>query len=639
MGNDWFGANSDAATAATVAEILSNAVAAGQDDALTWLMNGGNQMQGGLGGWANGASDAWMELSSLSNGVANGGSWLGFGSHNGSETSEYDGFSKQDYMNMMNGLDGSVMGQSWMDQWATEAAYEGFYKGINGPFPPSVPGAGGDPATLATITFVSIEWPVEPQCVIDVTSREAKEWFEANGKSTDDMTTITSVLDGQTDPFNCESVDGQLQTLFNQAGHIDVIQDCIDSPEWAGLIGLLEIISYTGKKMTPGSDDDFKAMDWSWIPDGTTDAELTPEFITNGIEGMPNMPDMPNIGTDIRDVLDTNAGVTSGDSSADSSADASGDTGSTDDGSGDSNSNGVEDGANPYAPATDTSSSSSSGYDTSSSSSSSSYDSSSSSSSSSSYDPSGTSTGTSTGYDGTGSMAGDPHVHVSSASQPTVCFDISDVHLSILNLIADSNTGLRVNGQLFQEGKHTRLERVYIESPSGVMITITTAGVKIEDEQGLVQLFNYQQGDEIFVTDTYIQTVSNNEFSKKNGAYITLPGANGYEIKFHVSIKNGKESMRFEIIDAKGLSTNNLGGIIGESIIPSEYEVDQDGNIHIESRLVPAYETAWDASNNCVVLATDSAITTFMGHRISSYRVKKPFDTITMTVHEDISPK
>merc|ERR1712147_514871 len=327
---------------------------------------GGGQMQSGLGGWAGGASDAWMELSSLSDGVANGGSWLGFGSHNATNSSEYDGFSREDYMNMMNGLGGSVMGSSWMDSWANEAAYDGFYKGINGPFPPAGPaGPAGPAATLPTITFVSIEW------------------FTANGKSTDDLTTITSVLDGQAEPFNCESVDGQLQTLFNQAGHIDVIQDCIDSPEWAGLIGLLEIISYTGKEMTPGSDDDFKAMDWSWMPDGTTDAELTPEFITNGIEGMPNMPDMPNIGTDIRDVLDTNAGITSADSSADSSADASGDS-STDDGSGDSNSNGVEDGSNPYAPATDTSSSSSSGYDTSSSSSSSSsYDSSSSSSSSS----------------------------------------------------------------------------------------------------------------------------------------------------------------------------------------------------------------------------------------------------------------
>ena len=172
-------------------------------------------------------------------------------------------------------------------------------------------------------------------------------------------------------------------------------------------------------------------------------------------------------------------------------------------------------------------------------------------------------------------MAGDPHVHVNSENEPTVCFDITDIHLSILNLISDSNTGLRVNGQLFQEGRHTRLERVYIESPAGIMVTVTTAGVKIEDSEGVVEIFNYLQGDELFVTDTYIQTVSRNEFSKKNGVFVTIPGANGYEIKFHISVKNGKDSMRFEIIDAKGLSTENLGGIIGESILPSEYTVDQ----------------------------------------------------------------
>ena len=236
-------------------------------------------------------------------------------------------------------------------------------------------------------------------------------------------------------------------------------------------------------------------------------------------------------------------------------------------------------------------------------------------------------------------MAGDPHVHVTADGQPTVCFDITDVHLSILNLLSDNNTGLRVNGQLFQEGKHTRLERVFVESPAGVMVTVTTAGVKVEDEQGLVKLFNYLAGDEVFVTDTYIQTVSVREFSKKNGVYITLPGANGYEIKFHVSIKNGKDSMRFEIIDSKGLATSNLGGVIGESIIPAEYQVDTDGNIHIESRIVSADQTTWDSSNNCIQLTTTEAITTFMGHHVNAYRVNQPFGTLTMTVHEDISPK
>ena len=54
------------------------------------------------------------------------------------------------------------------------------------------------------------------------------------------------------------------------------------------------------------------------MPHGTTDADLTPDFITNGINNMipfvgPDMPDMPNIGTDIRDILDDLAGESSGD--------------------------------------------------------------------------------------------------------------------------------------------------------------------------------------------------------------------------------------------------------------------------------------------------------------------------------------
>ena len=80
-------------------------------------------------------------------------------------------------------------------------------------------------------------------------------------------------------------------------------------------------------------------------------------------------------------------------------------------------------------------------------------------------------------------------------------------------------------------------------------------------------MFNFERGAELFVGDTYIQTVSAKGFSKKNGVYLTIPGVNGYEIKFHISVKNGKDSMRFEIIDSKGLSRHSLAGIIGESII------------------------------------------------------------------------
>ena len=100
--------------------------------------------------------------------------------------------------------------------------------------------------------------------------------------------------------------------------------------------------------------------------------------------------------------------------------------------------------------------------------------------------------------------------------------------------------------------------------------------------------------------------------------------------------------MRFEIIDSKGLSRHTLAGIIGESIIPAEYEIDQDGNIHIESRIVPAQETAWDSSNNCVVLTTTNAINIFMGHAVKAFRVKQPFEMfnpVWLRLHETTSPK
>ena len=209
---------------------------------------------------------------------------------------------------------------------------------------------------MPTITFVSIEWPVEADCIIEVTTREITNWFTSNGKSSDDLTTIGTVLSGQTEPFNCGSVDGQLQTLFNLAGHIGIIQDCIDNPAWGGLIGKLEIISYTGKEMESGKDASFKLFDWSWITDGTTDAELTPEFIDTGITNMgdPDLPVMPNIGNDIRDTLNTNNGITSGDASGDTgSTTGSGDTGSTT-GSGDTTTT-TTNTTSPYNPAPATS--------------------------------------------------------------------------------------------------------------------------------------------------------------------------------------------------------------------------------------------------------------------------------------------
>ena len=64
--------------------------------------------------------------------------------------------------------------------------------------------------------------------------------------------------------------------------------------------------------------------------------------------------------------------------------------------------------------------------------------------------------------------------------------------------------------------------------------------------------------------------------SKKNGVYVTIPSyVNDREIKMHVAIKNGKDSMRFSLRDASGLPTSGLGGIIGESIIVRNNFINQ----------------------------------------------------------------
>jgi len=52
---------------------------------------------------------------------------------------------------------------------------------------------------------------------------------------------------------------------------------------------------------------------------------------------------------------------------------------------------------------------------------------------------------------------------------------------------------------------------------------------------------------------------SHNDGSRKNNAIITLPGDDvDMETKFHVSIKNGKNSMKFEIVDSRGLAGAKL---------------------------------------------------------------------------------
>ena len=53
------------------------------------------------------------------------------------------------------------------------------------------------------------------------------------------------------------------------------------------------------------------------------------------------------------------------------------------------------------------------------------------------------------------------------------------MHLEILNVLSDFNTGLTVNSKLIREGKHIRMAEIFIVTPGGDSIGLTEDGVTI----------------------------------------------------------------------------------------------------------------------------------------------------------------
>ena len=118
-----------------------------------------------------------------------------------------------------------------------------------------------------------------------------------------------------------------------------------------------------------------------------------------------------------------------------------------------------------------------------------------------------------------------------------------------------------------------------------------------------------------------ISHFSRSSSQRKNGVIVSI----GHEIRFHVSIKNGKDSMRFEILDSSGLSTTELTGIIGQSILPHDYTVDEEGNIHIEDRVISNTQVEWNEHEFCRHIS-NRAVPVFLGHKVDEYHVTHKFD-------------
>jgi len=62
--------------------------------------------------------------------------------------------------------------------------------------------------------------------------------------------------------------------------------------------------------------------------------------------------------------------------------------------------------------------------------------------------------------------------------------------------------------------------------------------------------------------------------------------------------KRDKNSMKFSIMRSEGLS-GNLGGIVGENLIPHEYHLDDNGNIQLKNRIIDSNMVHFSKEDEC----------------------------------------
>ena len=57
--------------------------------------------------------------------------------------------------------------------------------------------------------------------------------------------------------------------------------------------------------------------------------------------------------------------------------------------------------------------------------------------------------------------------------------DTLGMHMEVMNILSDFNTGLTVNSRLIREGKHIRMAEIYLVTPKGDKLSVTEDGVTI----------------------------------------------------------------------------------------------------------------------------------------------------------------
>ena len=63
--------------------------------------------------------------------------------------------------------------------------------------------------------------------------------------------------------------------------------------------------------------------------------------------------------------------------------------------------------------------------------------------------------------------------------QTNTKLDTSGMHMEVMNVLSDFNTGLTVNSRLIREGKHIRMAEIYMVTPKGDKLSVTEGGVTI----------------------------------------------------------------------------------------------------------------------------------------------------------------
>lgn len=228
-------------------------------------------------------------------------------------------------------------------------------------------------------------------------------------------------------------------------------------------------------------------------------------------------------------------------------------------------------------------------------------------------------------------VEGDPHVRVSYGNNPSVCFDLSDEDQSILSLVADLETGLEINGQVFTESvkkEKSRLERVGFRSPRGIEVGVYVDQVTVGIGGVVHERYTYQESVSHGLDDVHIVVHPLEKGTPKRG--VTISVGSDAELRFNVFIKSHKDSMIFEIERGSGLS-DNLSGVLGQTMRGgTPYHVDDDGIIHVNDRIIDQDNNEWSAVHNCKQIKRE-ATEIFLGHPIREYRVKDLFSPLKAT--------